>query len=148
MDWKSTSGWLFCLGGGPISWSVKKQTVVALNSFQAEYIALIEADKEAIWLQRILKEIRFIDYSPLLILIYDNNQGTIAFPKNPEFHCRTKHIDIRRYHWKGDAIGQKLISLEYISTRKKAADGLTKNLTVKAFQDFKKMVGKAKRAVE
>ena len=148
MDWKSTSEWLFCLGGRPISWSVKKQTVVALNCFQAEYIALNEADKEAICLQRILKEIRFSDYSPVLILIYENNQGTIAFPENPEFHCRTKHIDIRRYHWKGDAIGQKPISLEYISTREKAVDGLTKNLTVKAFQNFKKMVGKAKRAVE
>lgn len=45
---KSTNGWLFCLGGEPIFWSSKRQSVVALSSCEAEYIALDEADKEAI----------------------------------------------------------------------------------------------------
>ena len=146
-DRKSTSGWLFCLGGGPISWSSKRQTVVALSSCEAEYIALNEAGKEAIWLQRILEALGLIDYSPSPTLIYEDNQGTIALAENPEFHRRTKHIDIR-YHWIRDAIGRKLITLEHISTREQAADGLTKALTVKAFQDFKKMVGMASGAVE
>ena len=146
-DRKSTSGWLFCLGGGPISWSSKRQTVVALSSCEAEYIALNEAGKEAIWLQRILKELGLINYSPSPTLIYEDNQGTIALAENPEFHRRTKHIDIR-YHWVRDAIHRKLITVEYVSTREQAADGLTKALTVKAFQEFKKMVGMAYGAAE
>lgn len=146
-DRKSTSGWLFCLGGGPISWSSKRQTVVALSSCEAEYIALNEAGKEAIWLQRILKELGLINYSPSPTLIYEDNQGTIALAENPKFHRRTKHIDIR-YHWVRDAIHRNLITVEYVSTREQAADGLTKALTVKAFLEFKKMVGMASGASE
>lgn len=93
-DRKSTSGWLFCLGGGPISWSSKKQSVVALSSCEAEYIALNEAGKEAIWLKRILKELELINYSPSSTLIYEDNQGTIALVENPEFYRQSKHIDI------------------------------------------------------
>ena len=146
-DRKSTSGWLFCLGGGPISWSSKRQSVVALSSCEAEYIALNEAGKEAIWLQRILKELGLINYSPSPTLIYEDNQGTIALAENPEFHRRSKHIDIR-YHWIRDAIAQKQITVDYVSTQEQAADGLTKALSVKAFQEFKGMIGMASGAAE
>ena len=139
---KSTSGWLFCLGGGPISWSSKRQLVVALSSCKAEYIALNEAGKEAVWLQRILKELGLIKYLLSPTLIYEDNQGTIALAENPEFHRRTKHIDIR-YHWVRDAVLRKLITLEHISTVDQAADGLTKALQMKAFRRFKVMVGMA-----
>ena len=116
--------------------------MVALSSCEAEYIALNEAGREAIWLQRILKELGLINYSPSTTLIFEDNQGTIALAENPEFHRWTKHIDIR-YHWVRDAIHRKLITVEYVSTREQAADGLTKALTVKAFLEFKKMVGMA-----
>lgn len=59
-DRTPTSGWLFCLGGGPISWSSKRQSAVALRSYEAKYIALNEAGKEAVWLQRILKELDLV----------------------------------------------------------------------------------------
>lgn len=110
--------------------------MVALSSCEAEYIALNEAGKEAIWLQRILKELGLINYSPSPTLIYEDNQGAIALAENPEFHRRTKHIDIR-YHWVRDAIHRKLIT-----------DGLTKALTVKGFLEFKKMVGMVSGAAE
>ena len=144
---KSTSGWLFCLGGGPISWSSKRQSVVALSSCEAEYIALNEAGKEAVWLQRILKELGLIKYSPSPTLIHEDNQGTIALAENPEFHRRTKHIDIR-YHWVRDAVIRKLITIKQIPTAEQAADGLTKALQVKAFRQFKEMVGMANGAAE
>lgn len=84
--------------------------MVALSSCEAEYIALNEAGKEAIWLQMILKELRLINFSPFPTLIYEDNQGTIALAENLEFHSRTKHIDIR-YHWVRDAIHRKLITV-------------------------------------
>ena len=146
-DRKSTSRWLFCLEGRPISWSLKRQSVVALSSCEAKYIALNEAGKEAIWLQRILKELGLINYSPSLTLIYEDNQGTIALAENPKFHRRSNHIDIR-YRWIRDAIAQKQITIDYISTHEQAADELTKALTVKAFQEFKGMIGMASGVAE
>jgi Reverse transcriptase (RNA-dependent DNA polymerase) len=49
-DQKSTSGFVFMLGGGAISWGSKKQGSVALSSTEAEYIAIAHATKEAVWL--------------------------------------------------------------------------------------------------
>lgn len=77
--------------------------IVAFSSYEAEYITLNKAGKKAILLQKILKELGFIDYSPFPILIYKDNQENIVFAKNPEFHCRTKHINIQ-YHWIQDVI--------------------------------------------
>jgi len=54
---KSTGGYLFTLAGGPVSWKTKRQNVVALSSTEAEYIALSEATKEAVWIRRLLIEI-------------------------------------------------------------------------------------------
>lgn len=106
--------------------------MVALSSYEAEYIALNEARKEAVWLQRILRELGPIRYSPSPTLIHEDNQGTIALAENPEFHRRTKHIDIR-YHWVRDAVIRKLIAIKHIPTVEQAADGLTKTLQFKAF---------------
>ena len=124
---KSTSRWLFCLGRGLISWSFKRQLVVALSSCEAEYIALNEAGKKVIWLQKILKELGLIKYLPSPILIYEDNQGTIALAKNPEFYRQKKLIDIQ-YHWVRNIVLRKLITLEHISTVDQAADSLTKAL--------------------
>ena len=91
-----------------------------------------EAGKEAVWLQRILKKLRLIKYLPSPILIYKDNQETIALAENPKFHCQIKHIDIR-YHWVRNTVLYKLITLEYISTVDQAAEDLTRALQIKAF---------------
>ena len=64
--------------------------VVTLSSFKAEYIALNEAGKKVIWLQKILKKLGLINYSPSPTLINKNNQETIALVENPEFHYQIK----------------------------------------------------------
>ena len=65
LDWagdketrKSTSGFLFTFYGGAISWKSSKQPIIATSTTEAEYIACTEAAKEAIWLRRIMHEIR------------------------------------------------------------------------------------------
>ena len=58
---KSTSGFIFMLNGGPISWRSKKQATVALSSTEAEYVALTLAAKEATWLRLLLTEIGLLD---------------------------------------------------------------------------------------
>lgn len=95
-------------------------------------------------MQEILKELRLLKYFSSPTLIKEDNQGTIAVAKNPDFHRQTKHIDIQ-YYWIRDAILWKLIAVKPNLTWEQAADRLIKALIVKAFQEFEKMVGMVKR---
>ncbi len=89
---KSQSGYLFTLRGGVISWASKKQSVVALSSTEAEYVAASLVNQEAVWLRALLGDISFVQEEPTMIK--EDNQGAIALSKNPKYHPRTKHIDI------------------------------------------------------
>ena len=90
---RSTTGNVFVMSGGAISWLSQKQSTVALSTAEAEYIALSSASQEAVWLQRLLADTGKNDTE--LITIMEDNQGAIAIAKNPIGHKRTKHIDIR-----------------------------------------------------
>ncbi len=78
-----------------ISWASKKQSVVALSSTEAESVAASLASQEAVWLRALLGDISFVQVEPTMIK--EDNQGAIALSKNPKYHPRTKHIDIKCY---------------------------------------------------
>src|SRR5205085_10221192 len=92
---RSTAGYVFNLGSGAVSWQAKRQTVVALSSCEAEFMGQTQATKEAVWLRRLLQEVTQQGERPLATIIFGDNQGAIALSKNPQFHPRTKHIDIQ-----------------------------------------------------
>ncbi|XP_057246814.1 secreted RxLR effector protein 161-like [Beta vulgaris subsp. vulgaris] len=94
-DRKSTSGYVFQLGTKTISWSSKKQATIALSSAEAEYVAATSAACEAVWLRRILDDLQQTSEEPTTI--YCDNMSAIAMTKNPVFHSRTKHIEIRHH---------------------------------------------------
>ena len=124
-DRKSISGYVFILAGGAISWSSKKQSGVALSSTEAEYTALLQAVKESIWIRRLLQELgREAEDDKV---IYDDNQGAIALAHNPEYHVRTKHIDIQ-YHFVREQVEKGEIELVYCPTEEMVADQMTKAL--------------------
>lgn len=125
IDRKSFTGYLFKLGGNPISWESKKQHSVALSSTEAEYVGLIEACKEAIHLRRVLTNI--ISTKNKKILIYNDNQSVIKLSSNPVYHSRTKHIDIKQ-HFVRECVDKGYVYLEYMSTEHMPADVLTKGL--------------------
>jgi hypothetical protein len=124
-DRKSTGGYVFMLDG-IISWSSKKQTCVALSSMEAEYIALSEAVKETIWLRRFLEELGFKQEEATTL--FEDNQGTIAFAKDPIDQKRTKHIEVR-YHFVREKVETKEVKLEYRNTKLMLADIMTKGLS-------------------
>ena len=95
-DCHSTSGNVFFLACGAVSWLSKRQATIALLTTEAEYVALCMATQEAIWLRRLLADIGEPPEGPKEI--YEDNQGAISMAKNPVGHARTKHIDIR-YHF-------------------------------------------------
>ena len=143
-DWASNkhrhsiSGYSFHFGCGAISWSSKKQYIIALSSTEAEYIAQTHAAKEALWLRSFIDEVRGTGGGP--ITINCDNQGAIALAKDNKFHSRTKHIDLR-YHFIREAVQDKKISVSYVPTDENVSDVLTKALARPKFQRFVKMLG-------
>ena len=94
---RSTSGFLFNIGSGAISWSSKRQPTVSLSTCEAEYIAETQATKEAIWLRSLLSQLLIDEEESSATIIFGDNQGAIALAKNPQFHARTKHIAIQHH---------------------------------------------------
>ena len=109
---------MFLLAGGAISWLSKKQTVVALSTSEAKYVALSLAAQEAAWLQKLLTDLQ------IPIVIKEDNQGAIALAQNPIAHSRTKHIDIH-FHFIREAQEEGTV---YCPTSVMVADLLTKTI--------------------
>ena len=124
------SGYIFKLAGATVSWSFKKQTTVALSSTEVKYISGAYTTKEAIWLRQFLSELGLDTSSPTVLHI--NNQSAIVIAKNPEFHNRTKHIDVR-YHFLQQVIKDGTVKLQYTPTRDQVANALTKGLPPASF---------------
>ena len=109
-DRKSTSGYVFNMGSGAISWASKKQPIVAQSTAEAEYIAANAAACQAIWLRRILTDLN--ERQEDGTTIYCDNISSIALSKNPVFHGRSKHIEIR-YHFIRELVENGDIKMEY-----------------------------------
>ena len=100
-DRKSTSGYMFLLGGAAISWKSSKQTCVALSTAEAEYVALSAAVQEALWLQQLASDL--LNKSIRETTILEDNQSAVCLAKKDQVHGRTKHIDIN-YHFIRDLV--------------------------------------------
>jgi len=137
-DRKSTSGYIFKLGGSCISWSSKKQPTVALSSTEAEYLATTQAAKEAIWLHRLLSQLGHKQALP--IIINEDNQSCIALSRNPVFHSRTKHLDVQA-HFIRDQTTKGTVALEHCPTKLMIADFLTKPISKKQLEKLNKLAG-------
>ena len=126
---RSVSGYILMVGGGPVSWQSKRQKSVATSTMEAEYVALFEASKHAVWVTRFLKDLHVSDQ-----LIDDNglrtftdNQSALALARGTN-SARTKHIDVA-YHFTRECVTNGDIAVEYIPTNHMIADVLTKPLT-------------------
>lgn len=138
-DRKSYSGFVFMMGdGSPISWESKKQSCIALSSTEAEYIAMCNATKEAVYLLRLLEEIGANEKYP--VMIYNDNQSAQQLIRNQVYHSRSKHIDLR-YHYVRDMFNQGLVQFAYQQTDEMCADILTKSLSKVKHCKFRNMIG-------
>ena len=90
-DRKSTSGYVFLLNEGVVSWSLKKQPVVALSTTEAELVAAAFCACQGVWMRRVLEKLGH-PQGECTIVLYDNN-STIKLSKNPVMHGCSKHIE-------------------------------------------------------
>ncbi|CAL8176597.1 unnamed protein product [Prunus armeniaca] len=138
-DRRSTSGYAFIMGAGAVLWSSKKQQIVTLSTTEAEFIAAAAAcGCQAIWLRRILEELRGLQEGPTPV--YCDNNSAIKLSKNPLLHGISKHIDVR-YHFLRDLTKDETIDLIYCISEDQVADILTKPLKLPAFSKLRKLLG-------
>lgn len=137
----STSGYIYFLWNGPISWSSKRQTGVTTSTAEAEYVGECNAAKEAIFLAQALKEVGYEgpDTNPVTLLA--DNQAAIKMASNPVNHPRGKHIDVSYHYVRWKVAEEKSIYLDYIPTKDMIADGLTKALVATKFMASRDMTG-------
>ncbi|GJR48224.1 putative ribonuclease H-like domain-containing protein [Tanacetum coccineum] len=125
LDRKSTTGGCQFLRQRLISWQCKKQTIVATSTTKAEYVAAANCCGQVLWVQNQLLDYGF---NFMNTKIHIDNESTICIVKNPMYHSKTKHIEIR-HHFIRDCYEKKLISgarKKKIHTDLNVADLLTK----------------------
>ena len=127
---RSLTGYIFTVFECTISWKATLQPTVALSTTEAEYMALIEAVKESIWVHGLLDSFGLSQQIPI---VYCDSQSAIHLAKNPVYHERTKHIDIR-LHFIRECVNDNTVAVQKIATTENPADMMTKTLQVDKFK--------------
>ena len=83
---KFTSGYVFTLGGGAITWKSVKQSCITDSTMEAEYIAACEATKEAVWLKKFLSDLGIVRIEQVPITLFCDSSGAIVQSKDPRNH--------------------------------------------------------------
>ena len=91
--------------------------------------------REAAWLRHFLAEIEYLGPDIVPIVVNGDNQGSLSLAENPQYHQKTKHIDIQ-YHYVRQEVKAGHVILNYLPTELMPADGLTKPLTKEKHMNF------------
>jgi hypothetical protein len=137
-DQKSTTGYVFSLGSGPITWACKKQKAISLSSAEEEYQEAVNASQEALWLRQILSTFGF--EKKHLTILWCENQSAIKKSKDLVQHQRSKHIKLHM-HFIRKLIHDQIIEVLFFPTKDQVADIFTKPLTEVKFSKLQSMLG-------
>jgi hypothetical protein len=134
-DKKSTIGFVFYLGSSAFTLSSKKQPIVTLSTYEAEYVAATSSVCHAVWYRKLLKELH-MDATEIFL----DNKSALALEKFLVFHDRSKHIDVR-YHFIRECIVKKEVQLKFVKTHDQFADIFTKSLNNEIFSKLRALLG-------
>jgi len=137
-DRKGISGYLFKFLNAPISWCAKKQPVVALSTYESEYIAGCMVACQTVWLENILKEMEIEVSGPIALFI--DNKSAISLAINPVLHGRSKHIEAK-FHFLREKVNKGALQIVHCSTELQLADIFTKPLKVERFIKLRSLIG-------
>jgi hypothetical protein len=144
---RSTTGWVLGLGEGNwIDWCTRKQTVVALSSCEAEYMALAAAAQGVLWARQFMEEVARVAQQPQqltdsaarpsTLLMQGDNKSAIAMAVNNSAHAGSRHIRLR-YHFIREQVEDGSLTLQWVPTGRQLADVLTKPLHGQAFRQWR-----------
>nr|AAB51275.1 reverse transcriptase, gag, polyprotein [Volvox carteri f. nagariensis] len=136
-DSRRSTGYVFILNGGAISWKSRLQPTVAASSVEAEYMAAASATREAVWLRKLMRD---LGYEVRAVEIKDDSQGAIALIRNPITSERSKHIDVI-HHFVREKESSGSVSFQYCPSHDMVADVLTKPLALVKFSKFRECMG-------
>ncbi|XP_058080103.1 secreted RxLR effector protein 161-like [Magnolia sinica] len=108
---RSTTGYVFNLGSGAISWCSKRKPTVSLSTTEAEYRAMAMTAQESTWLMQLMRDLHQPDDYPMIL--HCDNQSTICLAENPVFHARTKHVEVY-YHFVRENVLQGEIEMSHV----------------------------------
>ena len=145
---RSRTGFVILYAAVPIVWSSRLQTEVSLSSTEAELIALSAASRELIFLLRIIKEAKelstlklMINNSQIKCTIHEDNMSTIELAKEYRIRPRTKHINVKYWHFNQFMLRNKdIITIKWIPSKEQLADMLTKPLSYELHEKFARMI--------
>ncbi|GJY96245.1 hypothetical protein Tco_0512606 [Tanacetum coccineum] len=126
-DSSSTSGWVFLLGGGAISWASKKQTCITGSTMEFEFVALAATCKEAEWLRNLIHEIPIWPKPIAPISIWRDSAPTMARAYSQIYNGKSRHLGVR-HSMVRELIRNGVISIEFVRMQHNLADNLTKGL--------------------
>ncbi|GJW72735.1 hypothetical protein Tco_0132105 [Tanacetum coccineum] len=126
-DNSSTSGWVFLLGGGAISWASKKQTCITGSTIESEFVALASAGKEAEWLKNLLLEIPLCSKPIAPNYIRCDSAATLAKAYSQMYNRKSKHLGVR-HNMIRELIMNEVTFIEFVWSQQNLANHLTKGL--------------------
>ncbi|KAL6335067.1 hypothetical protein AAG906_026447 [Vitis piasezkii] len=127
-DSKSTSGYVFTIGGATISWKSSKQTCIARSMMESEFFALDKAEEKAKWLHNFLEDIPCWPKLVPAICIHCDSQSTIGRVQSSMYNGKPRHIR-RRHNTVRQLLANRIISIDYVKSKDNLADPLTKGFS-------------------
>ena len=135
-----TSGYVFMLAGGAISWRSAKQTLIASSTMAAEFIACYEASNHGIWLRNFVIGLRVVKGIERPLNLYCDNNSPVLYSNNNKSSSKSKHIDIKFLVVK-ERVQNGQLSIEHIGTNSMIVDSRTKGLPPKVFHQHTASMG-------
>ena len=137
---KSTSGYIFKLANGAVSWRSAKQTLTATSTMEAELVSCFKASSHGVWLKSFISGLRIVDSIFRPLKLYCDNSAVVFMAKNNKSGSRSKHIDIK-YLAIRERVKELKVVIEHISTELMIVDPLTKGMSPKYFKDHVVQMG-------
>ncbi|XP_050908537.1 secreted RxLR effector protein 161-like [Lathyrus oleraceus] len=137
---KSTSGYMFMMADGAISWRSTKQTLVATSTMEAEFVSCFEATSHGVCLKSFISGIRIMDSISKSLNIFCDNSAVVFMAKNNRSGSRSKHIDIK-YLAIRERVKDKIVVINHISIDLMIVDPLTKGMPPIKFKDHVENMG-------
>jgi hypothetical protein len=137
---KPTSGYVFTLAGGTVSWKSSKQTCIARSTMEAELVALEKVRFEAEWLKSLLVDLPLYTNPVPPVCIHCDCQAAIARAKSKIYNGKSRHIRLR-HNIVRQLIENGIISLDFVRSERNMANPLTKPLARKLVSETLRGIG-------
>jgi Reverse transcriptase (RNA-dependent DNA polymerase) len=141
---KSRTGYVILMGGCPLVWASKLQSIIALSTTEAEYVALSQSMRQLLPMKQLVKEMStHLDLHKEFAIrtmstVFEDNNGALLLAQGiaPKMTPRSKHIAII-YHWWRYHVERGATEVVKIDTKIQQADILTKGLPRPQFEELR-----------